>query len=379
MKYYVIVGEASGDLHASKLMHGIIESDPDAEFRFWGGDKMTEAVSTKGTLVKHHRETSFMGFFEVVKNLKTILTQMSLCRRDIVRFAPDVVILVDYAGFNLRIAKFAKSKGIRTFYYIAPKVWAWKESRVKKIQKYVDELFVIFPFEVEYFRRWGVEAYYFGNPIMDAIDEKNKSLISREKFISDNALDNRPKIALLPGSRMNEIVHNLPFMVDVVREFKDYQAVVCKVDWIDESVYRRFTDKFPELNIAVVNDMTYAALAHSDAAIVTSGTATLETALLGTPELACYWVHPLSAVVAWMFLKLKWVTLVNIIMQKEVITELLYKDMKVESAVREIRAILPGGEKHERLKADYGLLADAMGEKGASERVAYKMVELLKK
>lgn len=318
-----------------------------------------------------------MGFFEVAKNLKTILSQMSLCKRDILDYAPDVIVLIDYAGFNLRIAKFAKEHNIKTFYYIAPKVWAWKEGRVKKIVKYVDELFVIFPFEIEYFKKRGINAHYFGNPIMDAIEEKNSKLIDRESFIKDENLDSRPKIAILPGSRMNEIVHNLPFMVDVARRFEDYQFIVCKVPWVEREVYQKFIDRAKELNFGVVDDKTYEALAHSEGAIVTSGTATLETALLKTPELACYWVHPITAYIAWVFLKLKWVTLVNIVMQREVIVELLYKKMKVESAERELRAILPGGEKHEKILSDYNELEQKMGQSGASYRVAQKIVELL--
>lgn len=377
MKYYIIVGEASGDLHASKLMKGIKENDPSAEFRFWGGDKMCEIGGVEN-LVKHHRETSFMGIFEVVRNIKTILSQMSICKKDILNYRPDVVVLVDYAGFNLRIAKFAKKHGMKTFYYIAPKVWAWKEGRVKKIQKNVDELFVIFPFEVEYFKKWGINAYYFGNPIMDAIEDKNVKLTTKDEFFKLNALDERKKIALLPGSRLNEVNFNIKFMLEVAKEFKEYQFVICGVPWIDISVYDKFVSQFSELNIAFISDKTYDMLAYSDAAIVTSGTATLEAALLRVPEFSCYWIHPITAIIAFIFVKLKWVTLVNIIMQKEVIAELLHKDMIVENGVKELRAILPGGEKHERLMTDYAELAKKMDNAGASERIAQKMVELLK-
>lgn len=378
MKYYIIVGEASGDLHGSKLIKGIKQSDSDAEFRFWGGDKMIDVCGVEN-LVKHHKEASFMGIFEVIRNLNTILAQMAICKKDILNFAPDVVILVDYAGFNLRIAKFAKLHGIKTFYYIAPKVWAWKESRVKKIQKWVDELFVIFPFEIEYFKKWGINARYFGNPIMDAIDEKNAVLSTKEQFISENGLDKRKKIALLPGSRLSEIKHNLPFMLNVATHFKEYQFVVCAVHWIDKAVYEKYILKVQDLGVSVVTDKTYDTLAHADAAIVTSGTATLETALLKTPEVACYWIHPVTAIIGKILVKLKWVTLVNIIMQKEVIKELIYDRMRVENAVNELRAILPNGSRHSEIMSDYDELESAMGKSGASERVAREMVELLKK
>ncbi|MFI3267818.1 MAG: lipid-A-disaccharide synthase [Rikenellaceae bacterium] len=377
MKYYIIVGEASGDLHGSKLIEGIKKRDKDADFRFWGGDKMIEACGNETSLVKHIKETSIMGFIEVVKNLRTILSQISYCKKDILNYAPDVVILVDYAGFNLKIAKFAKLHNIKTYYYIAPKVWAWKENRVKKIKKWVDELFVIFPFEVEYFKKWGIEAHYFGNPIMDAIEEKNAVLSSKEEFIKENNLDNKKKIALLPGSRVHEINYNLSFILNVAKEFKDYQFVICGVNWIDEKVYRKLISSVEGVNVELLFDKTYETLAHSDAAIVTSGTATLETALLKVPEFSCYWVKPITAFILSFFLKLKWVTLVNIIMQREVIAELLYKNMVVEKGVEELRAILPGGSKHDRLMADYDDLEQKMGDVGASKRVAHKIVSLL--
>lgn len=378
MKYYIIVGEASGDLHGSKLIKGIQENDPTAEFRFWGGDKMVE-VAGEGSLVKHLKETSFMGFFEVAKNIRTVLSQISYCKKDILKFSPDAVILIDYAGFNLRIAKFTKALTIKTFYYISPKVWVWKESRVKALKKYVDELFVIFPFEVDYFKKWGIKAHYFGNPIMDAIEDRNKTLLSSSEFNAINGLDERPKIALLPGSRLNEINYNLPFMVDVARHFPEYQFVVCGVDWIEPSVYQKCINIAPELRIALLNDQTYASLAHSAAAIVTSGTATLETALLGTPEIVCYWIHPLTALVARVLIHIKWVSLVNIIMGKEVVRELIYKQMKVDTAVNELRYILPGGSKNLSMLADYKELSIKMGVPGASRRVAAEMVEILKR
>ncbi|MCX4359193.1 MAG: lipid-A-disaccharide synthase [Rikenellaceae bacterium] len=376
MRYYVIAGEASGDLHGANLLAGIKHNDPQAVIRFWGGDRMS-AVAGAENMVKHYRESSVMGFWEVVAGARKILKLMSLCRRDIAEFAPDVLILIDYAGFNLRMARFAKKRGIRTYYYIAPKVWAWKESRIKKIQRYVDKLFVIFPFEVDYFTRRGIETYYFGNPVMDAIEERNRVLSTPERFRKDNNLDDRPIVALLAGSRRNEILYNLPFMVEVASHFAEYQFVLAGVPWLKRELYESCM-KNSIGNVAYLCDKTYEILSHASAAIVTSGTATLETALLGTPELVCYWCNHISAAIAKVFLKLKWVSLVNIIMRREVVRELLYKDMVVSEAVAELKAIMPGGTKHEAMMADFAELTGAMGEKGASERVAAKMVELLR-
>lgn len=376
MRYYVIAGEASGDLHGGNLLKGIKERDPEAEIRFWGGDRMA-AVAGSQNMVKHYKETAIMGFWEVLKNLNTIEGFMKLCRCDMMRFAPDVLILIDYAGFNLRMAKFAKKHGITTYYYIAPKVWAWKESRVKKIRKYVDKLFVIFPFETDYFAKWGIENYYFGNPIMDAIEERNKIVSTDAQFRAENGLDERPVVALLAGSRKNEIFYNLPFMVDVAARFPQWQFAIAGVPWLDKSVYEACMTKNAG-NVKLLCDKTYEILTHSTAAIVTSGTATLEAALLKTPELVCYWCNPISAMIGKMFIKLKWVSLVNIIMNREVVRELLYKDMVVDDAAAELSAIMPGGAKREHMLAEFDTLASRMGEAGASERVAAKMVELLR-
>ena len=236
MRYYLIAGEASGDLHGSNLIHGIRKADPEAVFRFWGGDKMAEAGGAEN-LAMHYKNASFMGFTEVLLHLRTIFRQIDECKADITAFQPDVLILIDYAGFNLRIARFAKEVSIPTYYYIAPKVWAWKESRIKKIRKYVDRLFVIFPFEIEYFRSKGIEPIYEGNPLIDAIDQRRSALLSREEFIAKNHLDERPIIALLAGSRRSEIGYNLPFMVELSKLYPQYQFVVAGVSWLDRSIY----------------------------------------------------------------------------------------------------------------------------------------------
>lgn len=374
MRYYIIAGEPSGDLHGSNLIKGLLEYDPAAELRFWGGDLMA-GVGGSQNLAKHYKQASFMGFWEVFKNLPTIMRQMGECREDIVKFKPDVVILIDYAGFNLRIARFAKSLGITTFFYIAPKVWAWKESRVKKIRKYVDRLFVIFPFETEYFKRWGIDAVYCGNPLMDSIAERRTALVSRAEFVAANNLDERPVIALLAGSRKHEIDYNFPFMIELSTHFPAYQFVVAGVSWLDKELYMKHIGNS---SVRYVCDKTYELLSFSTAAVVTSGTATLEAALLGVPEFVCFWSSPFSYVVAKKLLKIKYISLVNLIMDREVVRELLQKDMNMNMAIAELEAILPGGSKHGKLMADYRELQQTIGDCGASRRVAEKMVAILK-
>ncbi len=375
MRYYLIAGEASGDLHGANLMRGLLKADPEARFRFWGGDKMAEAGG-RDNLVKHYKETSFMGFTEVLKNLRTILGQIEFCRRDIEAHRPDLLILIDYAGFNLRIARFAHQAGIPVYYYIAPKVWAWKESRVKLLQRYVDRLFVIFPFEVPYFRRWGIEAIYEGNPLMDAIAARRTGLPSREEFVRTHALDGRPIIALLAGSRRSEIGYNLPFMVELSKEYPPYQFVVAGVSWLDRSVYAPHLEGS---DVRWVKDLTYELLSVSEAAVVTSGTATLETALIGTPEMVCYRRDLPSMLIGKMFLKIPYVSLVNLVLEREAVRELLQFQMNMKNATEELTAILPGGSKHDRMLADYAELREKMGSAGASERVGARMVEELRK
>ncbi|MCD7962267.1 MAG: lipid-A-disaccharide synthase [Rikenellaceae bacterium] len=374
MKYYIIAGEASGDLHGSNLLKGIKKSNPEAEFRFWGGDLMADAGGRQN-LVRHYKESSFMGFWEVFKNLNKIFGQINYCKKDILEYRPDVVILIDYAGFNLRIAEFAKKQGIRTFYYIAPKVWAWKESRVKKIKKHVDRLFIIFPFEKDYFAKWGIEATYCGNPLMDSIQQRKQHLLSLEDFKKTNNLDERPLIALLAGSRKHEIDYNFPFMIELSKEFPAYQFVVAGVSWLDKSVYEKY---MANSDVKYVCDKTYELLNHSTAAVVTSGTATLETALLGTPEMVCFWCSWASYYIAKSFIKVKYISLVNLVLDREAVRELIQKDMNMQTAVKELCAVLPGGEKYDKLMSDYKELNETIGASGASDRFAEKMVELLK-
>lgn len=375
MKYYLIAGEASGDLHGSNLMKGLLKADPDAQFRFWGGDRMAE-VGGRENLAKHYRQTSFFGVSEILCNLRTILSQLSECQRDVVAYQPDVLICIDYPGFNFKMAKFAHEQGIRTFYYISPKVWAWKERRVERIRKYVDRLFIIFPFEVEYFQKKGIEAIYEGNPIVDSIAQTLATLPNESEFRRENGLDERPIVALLAGSRKSEIGRNLHFMAALAEAHKEWQFVVAGVSWQPEELYKNLLGDSP---VKVLTDKTYGLLKYSAAAVVCSGTATLETALIGTPEVVCYRMDEFSYRVARAFVKIGFISLVNIIMGREVVRELIQHDMTVENASEELQKIIEGGAKHDRMMADYAELQAIVGSEGASDRFAARMVELLKK
>lgn len=373
MKYYLVAGEASGDLHGSNLMKGLKLHDSNAEFRFFGGDLMQ---AEGGVLVKHYREMAFMGFLEVVKNLRAISRNFDVCQTDIAAYKPDVVILIDYPGFNFRIAKWAKERGIKVFYYIAPKVWAWKEGRVKRIQLYVDKLFTIFPFETEYFRKFGIEVCYEGNPLIDALDQKRALLPSFEEFVEKNGLDDRKIVALLAGSRKQEVEKSLPIMKQVAARFPQYQFVVAGAPSLTREYYAPFIS---DGTVHMVYNQTYELFSVATAALVTSGTATLEAALHNVPQAVCYRTSFLSAMIAKQFIKVKWISLVNIIMNREVVREMLQYDMTVGTLSKELTALLPGGEKHEQVLHDYAELMTMLGEVGSSERTAKTMVELLSK
>lgn len=374
MKYYIISGEASGDLHGANLMKGLLVADPEAKFRFWGGDRMAEVGGVEN-LAHHYKSASFFGAVEVVRNLRTILSQLGQCQQDVLDCRPDVLILIDYPGHNLKMAKFAKKHGIKVFYYISPKVWAWKQSRVKQLRKYVDKLFIIFPFEIEYFRQRGIEAIYEGNPLMDAICERTANLPSREEFFAAQGLDPaKPLVALLAGSRSSEIKNNLPRMAALARQMTDVQFVVAAVSWLDRGLYDKVAGDAP---LGYVTDKTYELLSYADAAVVTSGTATLETALIGTPEVVCYSFDPLTMWLAKRLVKIKHISLVNIVMGREVVKELLQADMSVENASAELRRVMKGGDGHAKMMADYAELSAVVGGAGASERFARRMVELL--
>jgi len=374
MKYYIIAGEASGDLHGSNLMKGILKADPEAQFRFWGGDRMAE-VGGRENLVKHYTQTSFFGVTEVLANLRTIFSQLSECQKDLMDFAPDVLISIDYPGFNFKMAKFAHSKGIRTFYYISPKVWAWKERRVEMIRKWVDRLFIIFPFEVDYFRKRGIEAIYEGNPIVDSIAQSLATLPAKEQFAAENGLDERPIVALLAGSRRSEVKRNLRFMVELSKVHPEWQFVVAGVSWLPRELYEEFLEGS---GVRILTDKTYGLLQYAHAAVVCSGTATLETALIGTPEVVCYRMDEFSYRVAKAFVKIGFISLVNIIMNREVVKELIQHDMTVAKASQELQRIVEGGTKHRQMVGDYAELKALLGGEGASDRFAARMVELLK-
>ena len=375
MKYYIIAGEPSGDLHGSNLMKGLLKSDPEAKFRFCGGDMMS-AVGGKENLLKHYREMSFFGFVQVAMNIRTILGQMGECCRDIMAFQPDVVILIDYPGFNIKIAEFAHNNGIPVHYYIAPKVWAWKERRVKALKKWVDKLYTIFPFETPYFRGKGIEPHFFGNPLVDAISERCAAAPVEKEFRKQNGLDERPIIALLAGSRVSEIKANLRFMAQIAERIPTHQFVVAGVGWISREQYEQYT---ANLDVKFVCDKTYELLQISEAAVVTSGTATLETALIGIPEVVVYGIPWLYEKVKPYLLKIPFVSLVNINMGREVVREMVVYKPSVAEAEQELRSIMKGGAKRKKMLADFDELREIIGGAGASDRFAADIVRTIQK
>ncbi len=371
MKYYLIAGEASGDLHASNLMRGIKKNDPNAEFRYFGGDLMK---AQGGTLVKHYRDMAFMGFVEVLMNLRSISKNLKACKEDIIAYKPDVVILVDYPGFNLRIARFAKESGLKVFYYIAPKVWAWNESRVKLLKSYVDQLFIIFPFEIEYFRKHSIEPIFEGNPSIDAIAFKMNKEQTFDEFVKQNNLPSKPIIAIVAGSRKQEIKYNLPQMLKMVEKFPDYQFVIAGAPSLHFSVYQKHIKETP---VSIVYNQTYQLFKHSTLALVTSGTATLESALINTPEVVCYKGGFFSMLIAWIVIKVKYISLVNLNMNREVVTELKQYDLNPTRLFKEVSLILPGSPRRDEMLNDFDKLREILGGEGASERVGARVVSLL--
>lgn len=364
MKYYLIAGEASGDLHGSKLMQALKAKDPGAEFRFWGGDRMQ---AEGGTLVKHYRDLAFMGFAEVLLNLNTILGNISFCKKELLNYQPDVVILIDYPGFNLRMAKFASRHGLKVAFYISPTVWAWKQGRVKTIKKYVNRMMVILPFEKEFYARFDYDVDFVGSPLLDELDDEK--LVSRELFIKENGLDERPVIALLPGSRVQEINRMLNPMLELVPEFPDHQFVIAGVNSVPKDIY---PDK-----IKIVFNQTHTLLRTSEAALVTSGTATLETALLNVPQVVCYKAGTVSYAIAKRLVHLKYISLVNLILDKEVVRELIQDDCTSKSMLQELKKILPGSPKRKEILSNYKKLVEVLGTSGASEKAAAVIGELL--
>jgi lipid-A-disaccharide synthase len=372
MKYYIIAGEASGDLHGSNLIKQLKLLDHQAQFRCWGGDKM---LAQGITLVKHIKDLAFMGFLEVVKNLPTILNNISFCKKDILENRPDAIILIDYPGFNLRIASFAKQHHIKVIYYISPQVWAWKQSRVKKIKATVDAMLVILPFEQAFYKQHHYDVFYTGHPLLDAIEDIKDNSNTLNEFLQINLLPNRPIIALLPGSRKQEIAAMLPIMLQVKSAFKDYQFIVACAPSIPSAFYK---DIVGDLDVKFVYDQTYQLLQHAKAALVTSGTATLETALFNVPEVVCYKGSKISYHIARKLIKVKYISLVNLIMDEEIVKELIQDDLNVTQLNKELSKLLSQENQHQ-LKSSYETLRNKLGGKGASARAAKHILEFLHK
>lgn len=366
MKYYIIAGEASGDLHGSNLMKAIKQRDPEANFRCWGGDLMEAAG---GELVKHYRDLAFMGFLEVALHLRQILNNIKICEIDLLMYEPDVLILIDYPGFNLRVAEFAHDYGIKVVYYISPQVWAWKKNRIKKIQQFVDEMIVILPFEKDFYEKHNVSVHFVGHPLLDAIDSDIRDSEEVRQFRSFNQLDDREIVAILPGSRKQEIVKMLPVMIEVAKQYPQFQFVVSGVKWQDQSLYDKY---LKSTTIPLVIDQTYSLLLNAKSALVTSGTATLETALLGTPQVVCYRGSAVSYVIAKHLIKgINYISLVNLIMDKPVVTELIQYEMNAKRLAEEFEKITFDEANISRMKADYDnlhhLLADSHASANAAE------------
>lgn len=370
MKYYIIAGEASGDLHGSNLIKALKKEDPSADIRCWGGDLMEKAGAT---LVKHYRDLAFMGFVEVLMNLRTILKNIKFCKQDIEKFNPDVIIFIDYPGFNMRIATWAKQKGIPTHYYISPQIWAWKENRIKAIKRDVDKMYVILPFEKDFYEtKYNFPVEFVGHPLIDAIHSRKPT--SREDFIRENNLENKPIIALLPGSRKQEISKMLEIMLSVSDEFSDYQFVIAGAPSQEYTFYQTFLKK---KNVKFVSNKTYDLLSHSHAALVTSGTATLETALFKVPEVVCYKGSRISYEIAKRIITLKYISLVNLIMDKEVVKELIQYELNTKNLKVELQKILEPTYR-QKLLQEYDALEQKLGGDGASKKTALLIVNALK-
>ncbi len=397
MKYYIIAGEASGDLHGSNLMKGIYSEDPQAEIRFWGGDLMESVwnvfqntpsphLTASGTgLVRHYREGAVMGFMEVLSKARRLLGNVSFCKNDILEWKPDVVILIDYPGFNFKIAEFAHKAGFKVFYYIAPKVWASREGRIKKLKAYVDKLFIVFPFEKPYFEAKGIEYIYKGNPLIDAVDGSRAMNESREDFLSRNGLEDRPVIAMLAGSRKPEISTMMPVLTEFAAKmhelphYSGYQFIIAGAP------ARTMTDYEPWLNdqnrqyIKILFGETQPIIRHAEAAVVNSGTASLETALFGTPQVVGYITNPITYRIARMIVKIKYISLGNLIVDKLAFKEFIQDDCNADALVKEIRDLIENPERRSAMLADYAEIRNALGGSGASAAVARAMIQELKR
>ncbi len=370
MKFYIIAGEASGDLHAANLIKALKLQDPGFHARGWGGDLMAE----QGVhLVKHFRDLAFMGFVEVIANLRTILKNIEFCKKDILDFRPDVLILVDYPGFNLRIAEFASKAGLKVVYYISPQIWAWKQSRVHQIKAHVDQMLVILPFEKEFYAKFDYPVHFVGHPLLDAINNRKESMVPGWK--QKNGLPEKPIIALLPGSRKQEISSMLPIMLSVINDFKEYQFVVGGAPSVPASVYSELTSG---TEAKVVYGETYSLLENSEAALVTSGTATLETALFNVPEVVCYKGNVISYHIARQLIKIKYISLVNLIMDREVVTELIQAELNRKRLIQELHKITLDKVNRQKMLDEFKVLRQQLGGPGASDRAAKLILDGLK-
>lgn len=369
MKYFLIAGEASGDLHASNLMAQIKKEDPEAEFRFFGGDLM---AAVGGTMLLHYREMAFMGIFEVVANLGKVKRNMALCREAIKEYMPDLLILVDYPGFNLRMAKFAKELGLKVYYYISPKIWAWKKKRAYIVKKLIDKMFVIFPFEVDFYKQFDYKVEYVGNPLVDAMKAREKSIIPADEFRERFTLSDKPYIALVAGSRKNEIKKLLPEMLKASENFPDYQFIIAGAPGIDHDFYNKFISGYN--NVKVIFDQTYSVVKNAIAAVVTSGTATLEAAFLRTPQVVIYKLQYASYLVGRMLVKINFISLVNIILNRECVKELIQTDL-ANRITAEVSHILTDTDYRNRMLKDYEEINTILGDGSASAQTAKIIVE----
>lgn len=372
LKLYFIAGEASGDLHGSNLMKALLNNDPSIDFRFWGGDLMEKIA---GKPVKHIKELAFMGFIEVIFNLRTILRNIKTCKADILAYQPDALVLIDYPGFNMRIAEWAKQHNIKVYYYISPQIWAWKQNRVHKIKRTVDHLFAILPFEKAFYEKFDFEVEYVGHPLLDAIDQYKENTFSEADFRQKWELGEKPIIAVLPGSRKQEVKVKLPIMLDAVQDLHNYQILIAGAPSLDVSFYEPL---IANRNAKIIHGATYDVLASSEAAIVTSGTATLETALLNIPEVVCYKASPISYAIAKRLVKIKFISLVNLIMDREVVRELIQHECNARQIRDELTLILEGGAKRKNVLADYEIMRQNLGGGGASEKVAQSLLKTIR-
>jgi len=368
LKLYVIAGEASGDLHASNLMQALLEENSNIDFRYWGGDKMNDV---QPGMAKHIKELAFMGFVEVLMNLRTILKNISFCKKDILEYKPDALVLVDYPGFNLRIAEWAKSQGIKVYYYVSPQIWAWKQNRVHKIKKVVDQMYVILPFEQEFYKKFDYDVEYVGHPLLDEIgkyDFKN----SKQDFLSRNKLDERPIIAVLPGSRKQEVSKKLPIMLEAVKSYNDHQIVIAGAPTLSAEFYNSI-----DTSVKIVFGETYELMSNSKAAIVTSGTATLETALFKVPEVVCYKGSKISYMIAKRLIKVKYISLVNLIMDEEVVKELIQDECTSKNISEELDRLIKDESYRSQLLEKYNQLELILGGGGASKKVAQSLLKTI--